>query len=425
MASVAYAGCSSPVTGPADTGTSDGSLEDAGVRDATVVDAGGMTDAAAIDSGIADAGSSDSGMADASPSDSGAEADAGFDAGAGAQSCDHPVAIANNVGAHFFDLWADDQFVFWYEDYYPLGGAYAQRVYKVPADGSAAPIVVFEDPCNNNSHGVFTADADNIYLNCVQVIDANRAVQIVRVPKTGTVAQPIYTSDRNVAALDLNVSNMGADGTSVFFTANNSSEYRSIPRAGGPLNNIDPPDPRPAFIGVPYNITLFGGIMYWTTNYNQTGALVGMPSGGGAPVLLANDDALFPGGNIGNLVIRDGYIYWRGMLAPYALWRLPLAGGTPTKIASLSFGGAQGQIALFGDNAYFADYVNGDLLVQAASLTSTSTGASAPASTVIGTVAPPANFVPLGLVNRIAANSTHLFVADPGIHGDGHIYRCE
>ena len=395
---------------------------------------GGSTDASISDS----APTTDGNASDDSSSDTRAAKDAGDGStGTGPLSCNHPVAITSTIGNYFVDMDVDDQFAYWEEFYVPLAeGGTGTRVSRVPVDGSGPAVSLFEAACpsNDDVHGVYASDATNLYVTCGQSLDNTRAVQILRIPKNGDAPTPLFISDSSVVELNLNVSNMGGGDGTIYFSANNSSALYSIPMAGGSPTKLlqydDPLVPFPAFVHGFWFFATSGANVYWGGSYNSSFTLIQMPKVGGTPVLLANDDALTS--QIDNIVIHGGYFYWRGPGGPdRGIWRLPLAGGTPTLLSQipLPWSTTGGQLAIFGNNIYFAGYNPDNLIVDSIPLDQANAGdaGDAGAPTVIGEIVPPAGFTNGASSNHVAANSTHLFVADPGYPpaNNGHIYRCE
>jgi hypothetical protein len=395
---------------------------------------GGSTDASISDS----APTTDGNASDASSSDTGTAKDAGDSStSTGPLSCNHPVAITSTVGNYFVDMDVDDQFVYWEEFYVPLAaGGTGTRVSRVPVDGSGPAVPLFEAACPNNSgiHNVYASDATNLYITCGQSLDNTHAVEIYRVPKNGDAPTPLFISDTSVVSLDLGVDNMGGGDGTIYFSANNSSALYSIPMAGGSPTKLlqydDPIVPFPAFVVGFYAFATSGANVYWQGTHNYSGTLIQMPKVGGTPVLLANDDALLS--PIDNFVIHGGYFYWRGPGGQSnGIYRMPLAGGTPTLLSQipLPFSTNDGQLAIFGNNIYFAGYDRYNLIVDSIPLDPANGGdaGAAGAPTVIGTIVPPDGFTTWAASNHVAANSTHLFVADPGYPSanNGHIYRCE
>jgi hypothetical protein len=355
--------------------------------------------------------------------------------GTGPLSCNHPVAIANTVGNYFVDMDVDDQFVYWEEFYVPLAaGGTGTRVSRVPVDGSEPAVPLFEAACpsNGNVHGEYASDANNLYITCGQSLDNTRAVQILRVPKNGDAPTPLFISDTSVVSLSLGVDNMGGGDGTIYFSANNSSALYSIPMAGGSPTKLlqydDPVVPFPAFVIGFYVFATSGANVYWGGTYNYSGTLIQMPKVGGTPVLIASDDALVR--QIDNIVIHGGYFYWRGPAGEkLGIWRLPLAGGTPTLLSHIPgpWSTTGGQLAIFGNNIYFAGYDPYNLIIDSIPLNPVTDGdaGAVGAPTVIGKIVPPTGFANGASSNHVAFNSTHLFVSDPGAANDGHIYRCE
>jgi hypothetical protein len=310
-------------------------------------------------------------------------------------------------------------------------GGTGTRVSRVPVDGSGPAVPLFEASCPNNPiHGAYTSDAANLYIPCANPLDNTRLVQIVRVPKNGDAPTPLFISDASVVSLDLGVNNMGGGDGTIYFSANNSSGLYSIPMAGGSPTKLlqvgDPIVPFPAFVNRFYVFATSGANVYWEGSYNPYSyVLVGMPKVGGTPVLLATDDALT--GPVDNIVIHGGYFYWRG--GTLGIYRMPLAGGTPTLLLQipLPFSTTSGQLAIFGNNIYFAGYDPYNLVIESIPLDPMNAvdAGAAGAPTVIGKIAPPTGFTNGATSNHVAFNSTHLFVSDPGAANNGHIYRCE
>ncbi len=356
------------------------------------------------------------------------DASPGRDAGTGPVSCAHPVVLTNTVGQFFSDMVVDDHFVYWYEPLRTFAdGGTGVRVARVPVDGSGPAVDLFAAYCGG-IQGEFAADADNIYIGCRQPVDATRNVQIMRIPKSGAAPSPLFISDVSVPSLNLGVGTIGADGTNVYFSCCNSTGLYSIPPGGGSPTRLTP-DPQPPIVNGFMYITGFGGNVYWHGSYIRGGSLLQLPATGGTPTLLADDVALY--GQIDNISIRDSNFYWRSVTppAPQALWRMPLSGGAPTRLATTLGGSTGGQLAVFGDYIYFAEHDSSDLIVESYPLHPVVAGDAGDADaagtpTVLARipVAPGFRYSPQ---NHVVANSTHLFISDPGQFDAGHIYRCE
>ena len=387
------------------------------------LDAGGLSDATTPP---ADGGADSAATTDGSGGDAPTGGDASGDAGTPPVSCANPVALTSTVGPTFFDMVVDDQFVYWYE---PDGeGVPTARVAKVPVDGSGPAIDLFKDSCGGvgGLNAGFASDATNFYIVCYQAVDATHQVQIMKIPKNGAAATPLFI--RDVAGLNVCAANIATDGTNVYFSdCNTGPELYSIPVAGGTPTPLLPTMPYSPFVNGFLYIKVFGGNAYWKGIYNMTGSLLQAPAAGGAPALIANGDALI--GQIDNLVIRDSYFYWRGGYTQ-GLWRLPLAGGTPTMLAAIpAYGTLGGQIEIFGNDIYFAAYdgsaANNLILLSYPLPPAAAGGAGVGAPTIVATIPRPAGFAPAAR-NHVVANSTHLFISDPAnVGNDGHIYRCE
>jgi hypothetical protein len=292
-------------------------------------------------------------------------------------------------------------------------------------DGSGSAITLWEATCGA-FQGV-TVDANNLYVACPQQIDATHAIQIVKIPKNGTAPSTVFTSDTSVASLNLGVEDIGTDGSNVYFSENNQTGFYSIPVAGGSPTRLTP-DPQPNTVHGFNYITGYAGNVYWLGTYGGTGSLLQLPNTGGTPMLIANADPLY--GQIDNLVIQGSYFYWKSLTAfsvPQALYRMPIAGGTPSMVASFptapGFLTNWGQMTIFGDYMYAAGQDgHGNLLLESYPLNAIGT---AGVTSVVATIPPPNGYTYGIDRNHVHANSTHLFIADPGLNGDGHIYRCQ
>ena len=367
---------------------------------------------------------------DGSPASDTGGAGANGDSGTNLVSCAHPVALNSTVGGTFSDMLVDDSYAYWYE---PDNGSgvMTARVAKVPVDGSGPAVDLFNAACGGVagvSNG-FASDANNIYIVCYQVLDATHQVQIMTIPKNGSAPTPLWIRDfAGSVGTNVCASNVGADGTHVYFSdCNTGPELRSIPVGGGAQTPLLPTMPySPLVNGFAY-IKLFGGNAYWQGSLGQ---LLEAPATGGNPVLLADNNALY--GQIDNIVIHDAFFYWRSLTppAPQALWRLPLTGGTPVELAAIpGYGSAGGQLEIFGSSIYFAEYDGSganNLILLSYPLEPAAAGdAGVGTPTIIATIPRPAGFSPYAK-NHVVANSTHLFISDPASVGNnGHIYRCE
>ena len=377
-------------------GSTDGSIGDS----ATKKDTSTGDKATGVDVSVA----ADGGMSDVS-------------AGTGPQSCANPVALTSTVGGLFWDMVVDDQFLYWYEF---DNGNDAARVARVPVDGSGPAVDLFAGSCGG-APGAFASDVNNIYIMCYKVQDPNHMIEIMTIPKNGATPTPLFISE--VGGLNLGVDNIGTNGTNVFFDCDNQSALYSIPVEGGTPTKLTP-----SISGAGYAYFIaFGGYLYWQ---GIGGYLFQMPVSGGTPALIANDDALR--GQIDNMVIRDSYFYWRSP-GVQALWRLPLAGGTPIELAAIpAYGSLGGQLEIFGNYIYFAEYDGSSaqnliLLsypLHPADAVDAGDAGGVGTPTIIATIPRPDGFQPAAR-NHVVANSTHLFISDPAnVGNNGHIYRC-
>jgi hypothetical protein len=99
----------------------------------------------------------------------------------------------------------------------------------------------------------------------------------------------------------------------------------------------------PASAGAPQELAVNGSGVFWITNVPMNGTLVMAPLSGGAPraVLPASSNAFY-------LALDDANVYFSGQvnvtsgmtgtMPVFALWKQPIAGGTPTGLAPLTGG---------------------------------------------------------------------------------------
>jgi hypothetical protein len=247
-----------------------------------------------------------------------------------------PVALAmwrddTSVNPHL--LAVNDTTIYW-TNFLPTSGS----LMSMPIGGGAVTTLVENQ---NNPHAL-VIDKDNVYWT--NYSDGT----VVKMPLAGGEVTPL--------AIGQALPNMLAiDGTNVYWTTSGGGTVMQTPLDGnGPLVTIASNQVRP------YGVVVDATNVYWTTSGSPpdggppNGTVMKQALAGGPPVALASSQ-----NGPYNIAIDATNVYWSNFpndnTSVGALMTVPIAGGTPTVLASAdSFG-----IAVDDTSLYWTDYLSG------------------------------------------------------------------
>ena len=166
-------------------------------------------------------------------------------------------------------------------------------------------------------------------------------------PSSAAVVRKISTAGgavKSLATCSASAQSLAADAANVFWTTYYTYDVAEAPMAGGPAVTLG--TTRPALAVMAVDATN----LYWI----ESGNIVFVPKLGGSPSPLVS------GMNVETMILYGGYLYfgaWKGYNdAATGLYRVPVAGGAPTAIATGLFNVTT--LVTDGTTVYFADGLN-------------------------------------------------------------------
>jgi len=297
--------------------------------------------------------------------------------------CAGATLVTDQITSWLFnsDPLVDNNFVYWLSETIGTSGLQTglptDHIMKAPV-GGGAPSVVFDSPDNgtNLPTGIhaLTADATNFYANAPKdgTLTGANCVFIWRIPKDGSAPTPFYVGGLSSCLFKTSIftflqpyggrNSLFTDGTSLFVYGqlNQGSNPNglfsfSLSTGSGPSRICDGTDGYCSFQNTSA-VTAVGGVLYGLSSSR----VFSMPLTGGAdmvPTSLFGNSTVF--GQLSNVIVQGGYIYWYD---GRSLHRLSTSGGAETILStSVDSNGhgapgidapAPGPIVLRGDYVY-------------------------------------------------------------------------
>jgi hypothetical protein len=216
-------------------------------------------------------------------------------------------------------------------------GALGGSVMMVPlCGGSATTLASATSRSSLINPAALAVDGTDVYWASVDEASGAPGDQLMKVPVGGGTST-VIASQQHPAYL-------AVDPTSLYWSDDGNGTVMKAALSGGTPITLGEGEPQ----GVA-SLVVDATRVYF---YARTRGIQSVPLDGGRITTLVSDDG-YPGVTFSNLVLSRGSLYWASGEAQTSLWTLPVSGGTPTALVSVSQPGPIGSIAVDGVSVYW------------------------------------------------------------------------